>query len=153
MDLSLDVISGSDLFQTQCKQLIAFLTSKLQPLLADATAQSHASVSNFTGIVSSIIDPISSIDNSWLLDSGATHHVCYNHSLFHSFNPVLISLVTLPTRSIIPIEFIGFIFLFNNLLLENVLFIPTFKFNLISFSAFLNQVSISVTFNRDHCIL
>ncbi|RVW67085.1 Retrovirus-related Pol polyprotein from transposon RE1 [Vitis vinifera] len=55
------------------------------------------SISNFTGILS--LSPSSSTLNPsiWILDSGATHHVCTNSSMFHSIHSFSSNTVTLPT--------------------------------------------------------
>nr|CAN59936.1 hypothetical protein VITISV_001878 [Vitis vinifera] len=111
------------------------------------------SISNFTGILS--LSPSSSTLNPsiWILDSGATHHVCTNSSMFHSIHSFSSNTVTLPTGTKIPITGIGTIHLSPHLVLEHVLYIPTFQFNLISISALTQTNCFSFDFTAHFCFI
>ena len=111
------------------------------------------SISNFTGILS--LSPSSSTLNPsiWILDSGATHHVCTNSSMFHSIHSFSSNTVTLPTGTKIPITKIGTIHLSPHLVLEHVLYIPTFQFNLISISALTQTNCFSFDFTARFCFI
>ena len=111
------------------------------------------SISNFTGILS--LSPSSSTLNPsiWILDSGATHHVCTNSSMFHSIHSFSSNTVTLPTGTKIPITGIGTIHLSPHLVLEHVLYIPTFQFNLISISALTQTNCFSFDFTARFCFI
>ncbi|RVW31674.1 Retrovirus-related Pol polyprotein from transposon RE2 [Vitis vinifera] len=111
------------------------------------------SISNFTGILS--LSPSSSTLNPsiWILDSGATHHVCTNSSMFHSIHSFSSNTVTLPTSTKIPITKIGTIHLSPHLVLEHVLYIPTFQFNLISISALTQTNCFSFDFTARFCFI
>ena len=57
---------------------------------------------------------VSSDPWSWVIDSGATHHVYHNRSLFTTLKHLLNTFVTLPTRNSVSIIGIGPITLSDN---------------------------------------
>lgn len=63
---------------------------------------------------------------SWIIDSGATHHVAHDKSLFVEMSDTMSTSVTLPTGFGVEIEGIGRIRLNNALALSNVFYIPIF---------------------------
>lgn len=68
---------------------------------------------------------------------------------FHSL-PKPIS-VSLPNGIVITVEFVGSIQLNSHLILQNVLYIPTFSYNFIFVSVLTNQSSLIVTFTTCSC--
>ncbi|XP_075515865.1 uncharacterized protein LOC142550675 [Primulina tabacum] len=75
--------------------------------------------------------------SSWIVDSGASRHICSDAYLFKSLQPAIGSMVTLPNHTTIDVKFCGDIKLGDSLTLEDVMFIPDFKFNLLSVSSLL----------------
>ena len=59
----------------------------------------------------------------WIVDSGATSHICYSQHLFSSMKLVQDAYVTLPDKSKIPIHFVGIVKLSNRLILTDVLYV------------------------------
>lgn len=90
---------------------------------------------------------------AWIIDSGATSHVCSNLALFADTRPVSHTTVTLPNGTRETISHIGTIHLSSSLILSNVLFVPSFRFNLISFSTLLAHSIASAHFYPDFCII
>ncbi|XP_031270522.1 uncharacterized protein LOC116128896 [Pistacia vera] len=78
------------------------------------------------------INPIFNSSKHWNIDSGATSHICFNQSAFHTMKPLKNSFVTLPNHNRIPFHFSGTVKLNSFLLLQDVHYIPHFRFNLIS---------------------
>ncbi|KAK0591293.1 hypothetical protein LWI29_038100 [Acer saccharum] len=129
----------------QCQQLIALLSSQLH---TSSSVDSHPVVSNFTVIGSSIPS------TTWIIDSGATHHVCHDLSLFSSFDIDFSgSSVQLPNGHMVAISKIGTVSLSLHLVLTKVLYVPDFKYNLLSISALLQSASCSLKFYADHCYI
>ena len=59
----------------------------------------NPSVSYMTGICFSVsLNPIFDFMNSWIVDTGATRHICCNANLFTSMRPIWNSMVTLPNN-------------------------------------------------------
>nr|KYP48222.1 hypothetical protein KK1_030106 [Cajanus cajan] len=99
-----------------------------------------------SGIILSTIKSSFSSPTCWLLDSGATNHICFSKQSFHDLTTIKNSFVTLPNGSRIPIEGIGSVYLFPKLILTNVFYIPTFTFSLISLSELLYAHSLRIIF-------
>ena len=90
---------------------------------------------------------------SWVVDSGATHHVAHNKDLFFELSDALNTSVTLPTGLGIKIAGIGSIRLSDSLTLKNVLYLPDFRLNLLSVSQLTKELGYRVVFDPDVCMI
>ncbi|CAA7057424.1 unnamed protein product, partial [Microthlaspi erraticum] len=90
---------------------------------------------------------------SWIIDSGATTHVCSDLSLFSETFPVSGVTVSLPNGIRESISHTGTVHIHSSLTLHNVLHVPSFRFNLISVSSLLKHDDRSAHFYADHCII
>ena len=74
---------------------------------------------------------------SWIIDTGATDHMCSNSSLFLFMNklphPILIGL---PDGHTATVSYVGDIQIHPNIILHGVFFLPCFKYNLVSINKF-----------------
>lgn len=90
--------------------------------------------------------------NAWVIDSGATDHICISFQLMHSVvelsKPIVLSL---PNGSHATVTHTGSVNLTPTLVLHDVLYVSTFKFNLLSIPKLLAQTSYTVKFTRFHC--
>ena len=111
------------------------------------------SIFNFGGLSGWTIPSSSSNSSSlWILDSGATHHVCYSQASFEPFVPTYYS-VALPNGHTVSVHGTGSVRLCNDLTLQNVLFVPQFHWNLLSISALTQQHPYVVSFHSDHYVI
>jgi hypothetical protein len=89
----------------------------------------------------------------WVIDSGATDHVCNNLSFF--INHHAISAIHINLRNV------GFsvacisrtISLCDNLYLHDVLYIEGFHFNIFSVHKVTDSLDLEITFNKRSCVL
>lgn len=81
---------------------------------------------------------------TWILDSGATSHICHTLSSFSCFTYLSNSFVTLTNSNKVPVTAIVTFSLSPNFTLTNVLYIPTFHVNLISVRSSLRDTNLSV---------
>ena len=147
------------LIASQCQQLIALLNSQLHASSSATieTLQPKPSVSNIHGnhvLLSN--SSLHSLPNSaWVLDTSATHHVCcfIFMELFVSSVQVSNSFVKLPNGQSVSIHRIGSMRISNELILTNVLFVPQFRFNLLSMSSLTQTHNYSVNFLTDSCVI
>lgn len=155
---------SEDLSPVQIQQLVSFLSSKLQTPSDHPTPAVHSVSASIPS--SSTVCPISSnfrpsifcsftgIDrpyvysssdnihvlNAWVINSGATKHISHQKSSFISFKSLPHTTVSLPNGVLVIIVGIGDIELGSNLILSNFLYIPQFKFNLLSVSCLTKQL-------------
>lgn len=99
------------------------------------------------------INNLSNNNKSWIIDSGATRHICSYSEAFIELNCLSNSFVTLPNNKQITVNYYGNIKLTENITLQDVLFVPEFQFNLISVSALLINNDINITFSYNGCII
>lgn len=110
---------------------------------------------NFGGIIfCAPVSGSSSISSRvWILDTGATHHVCSSPSSFQyldlSVNPV----VTVANGQTVSAAGIGSVRLSEHLTLENVLFVPEFHLNVVSVSALTQQHHYTAIFTSDYYVI
>jgi len=90
---------------------------------------------------------------AWVIDSGASHHVTHERNLYHTYKALDRTFVRLPNGHTVKIEGTGFIQLTDALSLHNVLFIPEFKFNLLSVSVLTKTLQSKVSFTSDECMI
>lgn len=151
---SSDEISSSSeiLSSDQCKQLIKYLTTQmlLSPASTKESQQLEPSVSCFHGISSLLLSSAEISKTHWILDTGATHHICCSLSLFHTHRDFA-SKVKLPTGHTVLVARAGTVFLSANMILIDVLYVPEFQFNLLSISSLTKGISCSIIFNSSFC--
>ncbi|KAL5782709.1 hypothetical protein ACOSP7_007738 [Xanthoceras sorbifolium] len=150
--------SPSHLTADQCQQLIAYLSTQLhQSSLAppEASSTMGPSISSCSGNLFSF--PFSNHrylnSRTWVIDSGATHHVCCNSTLFSSFTEIPTTQVTLPDGRTVHITRIGLVRLTDMLVLHDVLYIPLFHFNLLSTSSLTLSHHCSVNILPYSCLI
>ncbi|KAL0395458.1 UNVERIFIED_CONTAM: Retrovirus-related Pol polyprotein from transposon RE1 [Sesamum latifolium] len=91
---------------------------------------------------------------TWIVDTGATNHMCGDIVAFHSLNTLITPItITLPDNSVTQATQSGTIHLSVSLVLKNVLLVPSFKFNLLSVSQLCRFNSVCFLFLTSKCIL
>ena len=91
--------------------------------------------------------------STWILDIEVAHHVCCSLSTFTQSTPAQNSFVTLPNSQSVVINRIGYVFLSPDLILNNVMFVPNFYFNLLSISSLTQSYKSSTNFMVDSCTI
>ena len=91
---------------------------------------------------------------AWILDSGASDHITPTLSLLYNVRPIKTPCyITMPNGKQALIKNIGSMHLASGLILQNVLHIPEFQFNLLSISKLTNQFAANVIFTPTSCLL
>lgn len=91
---------------------------------------------------------------TWIIDSGASDHMTSNKELLFDIIPLTIRyLVTLPNGYKVKVTSTGFFALTPSIILHNVLFIPSFQYNLISVHKLIKQLYCIVLFTSTSCLL
>lgn len=122
------------------------LTPELYQKLLDLLTPTTTS-SNFVGNATSSLYSFDS-HHDWVVDSGASAHMCNDRSLFCDFKPPPPSLsVKLLNGHTLSIKGIGHCKLSQTLTLANVYYIPDFHFNLLSVPQLTNHTNCIVSFS------
>ena len=132
----------------QCQQLISFLTKQL-----NTENNVDTLAINISGICMNTSFDFNESCHYWILDSGATSHICCSKEHFNSFKSLHDSHVLLPNSTKVKVEGIGSIKLNDDIFLHNVLFIPTFRFNLLSLVSLIHDNSFQFTMQPNSFIL
>ncbi|KAL2897026.1 Retrovirus-related Pol polyprotein from transposon RE1 [Bienertia sinuspersici] len=90
----------------------------------------------------------------WIIDSGALDHMCHDMKLFSSVHSISdIKFITIPDGSKATVTHIGTVKLNSHVTLHDVLFVPSFKFNLVAVPKLTKDTSYSISFTSDLCLL
>ncbi|KAL4313244.1 hypothetical protein GQ457_01G015460 [Hibiscus cannabinus] len=139
----------------QCQQLIAMLTSQLQTSVSTSYVPSTSVNFTMQGNILSYINSLGSFHAyaSWIIDSRASRHVCYSKELFESLVPIEGGTILLSNQSVVHVSFSGTVRLSSSLVLKNVLFVPQFRFNLISVSSLIADSNFRILFCKSECLI
>ena len=105
----------------------------------------------FVGVLRATGNVLSSV--SWIIDSGATRHVYHDRTKFLNLSETLNQSVSLPTGLGVKIIGTGQVKINENLILNNVLYIPDFRLNLISVSQMTRDLGYRVAFDSGSCMI
>jgi hypothetical protein len=91
--------------------------------------------------------------DTWIIDNGATDHVCAALSLFTAYRQVSSIPVKLPNGNIVTTDIVGDIDITLEITLKNVLYMPHFSFNLISVSRVAHDLECVFAFTDNMCYI
>ena len=142
------VFTRMDQIQNQLNQVLIMMQNQNH---SEFTA---ANLPNMAGIKYIFIASFSSgIKEIWVIDSGATDHICTCLTLMFNLQKCTQPItVYLPNGHTTTVTMVGSVQITPNLVLNGVLYIPTFTYNLISISRITNSTHSSVTFTHNKCI-
>ncbi|CAO2832491.1 unnamed protein product [Amaranthus hypochondriacus] len=143
-----ETVAEPKLTQEQYNQLLS-LISKRQAQLDNKDSTSTST--HFAG--NSCLK--SQCFNSWILDSGASDHICFDKNMFHELKKPHEKehFILIPNGKRIKVNTIGAIKFANGLTLNNVLYAPGFKFNLISVNKLAKDMKCKVWFDDNQCFI
>lgn len=136
--------SEATLNTQQHQQLVAYIQAQMAKSTAASSNQDEDTVIGMSYFVSS---------NSWIVDSGASSHITHSLQVFSSYKTLQNQFVILPNNTKIPVSAIGTVHLAHDLILENVLYIPSFHVNLLSVGCLLHNSNCSVMFTDKHFLI
>ncbi|XP_019181692.1 PREDICTED: uncharacterized protein LOC109176758 [Ipomoea nil] len=104
------------------------------------------------GIIPSI-NSVSCDKFGWIVDSGATHHIVCDLKLLSTQERVHNLHVKLPNGQQAAITYTGSVYLSDDFILNNVLYVPGFHYNLISVGAFIKNSSYAMKVYSNQCVI
>ncbi|KAL5750253.1 hypothetical protein ACOSP7_024856 [Xanthoceras sorbifolium] len=138
----------------QYQQFLSLFFQHLTSSSPTSNDQEVAHTSYPTGICFSVsLNTAFSSAHLWIVDSGATRHICSQSAAFVSLQPIQHATVTLPNQTKIPVHFSGNVRLSHDFVLQYVLFVPQFQIYLISVSALVSDSSLTIQFLTHCCII
>ena len=79
--------------------------------------------------------------DNWILDSGASEHMSSKQHILHDLTPLIYPImVNLPNGARVKVTHMGKLTISSALVLNNLLFLPYFKFNLLSIKKLCEQL-------------
>ncbi|XP_012829850.1 PREDICTED: uncharacterized protein LOC105951003 [Erythranthe guttata] len=142
----------STMTAAQCQQILAYVSQQMAQQSSSVPSsavpsQDDSHISCVTGTIyaNAIMNPMV-MPFHWVVDSGASKHICNNRSLFLHLVPAHNTKVIMPDKSGLHMAFVGDVQLSPSLFLHNVFYVREFRFNLLSVSALLSKPHEFVTF-------
>ncbi|XP_019227003.1 PREDICTED: uncharacterized protein LOC109208355 [Nicotiana attenuata] len=90
----------------------------------------------------------------WILDSGASEHMTFDSSIIVNIKPLPNPVnVNLPNSQRLRVTLAGQVTIHPDLTLHKVLYVPDFKFNLISVNRLCTQLKVLLTFAETCCLM
>jgi len=140
----------SNLVQAVAQEMMKYMNGKT---VADG------SFAHFAGMIrnSSLLGKCCAVSNgccdSWIVDTGAFDHMTSNLKFFTNLQPLKKPIhVTLPNGSLKVVTHAGQVPLCSKLILQNVLYVPDFKFSLISVHKLITDLHLLALFTPEKCI-
>lgn len=98
---------------------------------------------------------LSSNIHDWIIDSGATDHICPDISMFHHHEDVTDTnnFITIPNGTRIKVLHKGSVRINEDIILHNVLHVPEFCFSLISVTKLCANWNCQVFFTNKECFI
>lgn len=98
---------------------------------------------------------VSSSGSNWIVDSDATDHMCHDLSLFTSYDLIQgkDNYITIPNGTRVSITYSGTMKINQAITLQDVLYVPDFKFKLIFIPKICKDMNCNVVFTNDDCYL
>jgi len=89
--------------------------------------------------------------SSWILDSGVIDHICSSLIHFTSYHQINHIYVKFPNENKVIGNYSESVFLNQNHVIDNILYIPCFTFNLLSVAKLIDNLSCVLTFDSNGC--
>ncbi|KAK2398067.1 hypothetical protein QL285_059572 [Trifolium repens] len=142
--------------QDQALQLISLLQTSFPSQSSNNASSSKVGSSDFTGHISVNQGNVSHLSNAcslgnWILDSGASHHICNSIQWFHSYNEITPIKVKLPNGSHVLAKHSGIVKFSNSFILTDVLCVPNFSVNLVSVLQMCKSSNYILLFDGNQC--
>ena len=100
-----------------------------------------------------LVNRIAFGNNTWAMDTGASDHIICSISLFQSYTIVSHYVVELPNGELAHVTHIGTVKLLASLILEHVLCVPSFSFNLLFVSQLTQKLPLCLVFLSQFCFI
>jgi hypothetical protein len=144
--------------QEQALQLISLLQTSFPNSTPISTSSDKVGSTQFTGHTSVNSGKVSHYFNAcslgnWIVDSGASHHICNSVQWFHSYSEITPIRVKLPNGNYVFAKHSGIVKFSECFIITDVLCVPSFSVNLLSVSQLSKMSKYVLKFNSTHCTI
>jgi hypothetical protein len=140
--------------QDEYQALLALLKSTPKSAGESSSSQVHSFSRCIASSTSNDKQGTASLSfTTWILDSGATDHVCASLELFTSYRQIKPIRVKLPNGNLVSADLVGSVQVTSQIVLHDVLYMPLFHFNLISISKVANDLDCKFVFTDGVCLI
>lgn len=147
---AMDQTSTLENLQQQMTQLITFMKNNNK--IASSTPEDHIGMAGLVYSYSMLSFVPNCLGSLWIIDTGASNHMCCDKSLMHNLSVTNQPFqIALPNKQTILVHQLGTMHLTSKLVLQNVLYVPTFNCNLLSVSKLTQDNNCSVQFTSSQC--
>lgn len=133
------------------------MMASMKGLPNDPNTESSSAPSNATTntCFTSKLCLLSHFGNCWIIDSGASDHICYYIYLFTEYTVLkcLANTITIPDGKKVKVTYTDTVRLNNHITLRNVLYVLGFQLNLIFVTKLCDDMLCSVSFISDSSVL
>jgi hypothetical protein len=91
--------------------------------------------------------------STWILDSGASHHICISLKWFQSYIAITPINIKLPNGNNAIAQYSGTVKFSSDFVISNVLYVPQFSINLIAVSKLCQLLNHLIQFSGSKCII
>lgn len=138
----------------QCQQLLNTLSRRLVNFPSTNFTGEPSLMNSESGTCHSLTFRMNNIPSSiWIVDSGASRHICNSSQLFTNCKHIDGFTVTLHNNESISVSMTGDVRLDDFLVLKYVLYVPEFDLNIVSVSALTKTKDFTVHFFDDNAII
>ncbi|KAK4400315.1 Retrovirus-related Pol polyprotein from transposon RE2 [Sesamum angolense] len=132
-------------------ELVKLMRGTVEPHVPQQQVN-FAQVDDFACINLTLDSYVDDVLGCWIVDTGATNHMCANPRLLTNLIASPNTFINLPDGHIQNVSHTGDAHLHQNLTLTNVFLVPRFKYNLLSVPKLCTTAHIDVVFHSTHCV-
>ena len=139
----------------QYQHLMSILSTHMHSAPKSPKPQPNIPSTSYSACIcfSIALNPMFASSKFWIMDSGASKHICADGNSFLVLQPISNTSITLPNNSQIRVNMVVDVQINPQIFLKNVLFVPQIHFNLLFVSALTTDSSLDIHFIHDHFII
>ncbi|XP_074356444.1 uncharacterized protein LOC141696163 [Apium graveolens] len=143
--------ASSQISMEQLQKQVSQLMNMMMQNKHNATPEDH--IGQMAGLAYSMLSYTPpSVGSLWIVDTGASNHMCCDISLMHDICTITQPFhISFPNQQTILVHQTGSVTLTPKIILLNVLLVPVFNYNLLSISKVSRDSSCSVLFTPSQC--
>lgn len=132
------------------------ISSQVNSSIFEGVLNSYSKPFSFKHFCANVYKPSNLLHKhkSWIVDSGATDHICSNQSFFESMSKLALPhLIGLPNGNDTSINYVGDFEINESIILHGFLYVPDFKYNLVLIPKITSHLKTFTIFTDENYLL